>query len=89
MVFPLPIPLYCRSQATLYIDVNMMFHERIKHLDIECHIVRDQFKQDFISLHHVSSSNQLANYFTKGLSAPSFRNDINKLGLLDCYLAST
>ena len=46
-----------------------MFHERTKHLDIDYHIIRDRYKQRFITPIHVSSSNQIAGVLTKPLSS--------------------
>jgi hypothetical protein len=35
------IKLFCDSQSAFYLTKDQMFHERIKHIDIKYHYVRD------------------------------------------------
>jgi len=58
--------LYCDTQATICIASTSLFHERHKHVEVDCHLVREKIVDDF-GPKYMTFTTQLADLFTKSL----------------------
>ena len=80
---PDPTPLYADNTSAIQIASNPVYHERTKHIEVDCHSIREALDSHIISLPYVSTTLQIANVFTKVMTRQRHQFLVGKLMLLD------
>nr|GEU80280.1 copia protein [Tanacetum cinerariifolium] len=75
------IPIYCDSKSAIAISCNLVQHSRTKHIAVRYHFIKEHVEKGTIKLYFVKTDYQLADIFTKALSADRFNYLVHRLGM--------
>ena len=80
-----PTIAFCDNQSTIRVAHNPVQHDRMKHVDIDRHYIKETLEQNDINTRYIRSSEQRADVLTKGLIKEQFMKLTNKLGLINIH----
>lgn len=61
------VNLFCDNKDVLQAASTLIYHERKKHIEINCHQIRKKVQQGIFKTSHVNRQEQIADILTKGL----------------------
>jgi hypothetical protein len=67
-----PPLLWCDNVSAIALASNPVYHARTKHIKVDYHFIREKVLNKDISLSFISTCDQPANIFTKGLTSSIF-----------------
>ncbi|KAH0743784.1 hypothetical protein KY290_031777 [Solanum tuberosum] len=73
--------IFCDNVSTTYSCANPVFHNRMKHVAIDFHFVREQVQHKALEVRHLHSADQVVDVLTKPLPRIAFQRHFHKLVL--------
>ena len=84
--YEVPMKLFCNNKAVISISNSPIQHDRIKHVQIDRHFIKEKLDDDSICIPYIPSSQQIVDILIKGLLRQSFDLCVSMLVLYNVYV---
>ena len=73
------VVVFFDSQSAIHLCKNPVYHERIKHVDVKYHYVRDQVAKGIVNIQKIPTENNPIDMGTKIVTAAKFKHCLDLL----------
>ena len=78
-----PVKLLCDNQSTIFVSKNPAEHRMMKHVDLRYKWIQEKVEANEFQVEYVSTTDQIADIFTKALHKDMFEKLRSQCGVLD------
>jgi hypothetical protein len=78
-----PTIIHCDNQSYVKLYENPVFHDRLKHIEIKNHYIKDMVQRKAVHMQYLPTHEQIADIFTKPLDKTKFEYFHERLGLVE------
>jgi hypothetical protein len=75
-------PILCDNNAAINLSEDPSLHQRVKHIDIKFHFLRERVHSGDLKLSYINTHDNIADIFTKALDTTKFEKLRRFLGLI-------
>lgn len=61
------VPLFCDNKTAVDLTINLVYHARTKHIEMDGHFIREKIQLRIVAVHQIPTLQNTANILTKGL----------------------
>ena len=76
-----PMTIYTDSESAIKLSQNQQFHARTKHIDVQCHWIREAIANGRIRLQYLHTNEMKADLLTKALGRIKFDQMVDLIGM--------
>ena len=80
-----PITMHCDNQSAVFFCANDKLSSASKHIDLKYRVVKDRNRDRTIKIEHISTTTNIADPLTKGLSLSLFQKHVLGMGLVGTF----
>jgi hypothetical protein len=78
-----PTIIHCDNQICVNLSENLVFHDRLKHIEIKYHYIRDMVQRKEVHVQYLPTHEDITNIFTKLLAKMNFECFRERIDLVE------
>lgn len=67
-----PIVLWCDNQSAIHISLNLIEHQRMNHIELHMHFIRQLIQDGVLILEYIPTSEQVTDIFMKPFASSCY-----------------